>query len=381
MAETCFIIDDEPIEVMALELMLKESFNNLKVFSATGGRQALKLVDDYRPDIMIVDIQMPGINGLDLIKEMKALYPKVQVLVVSAHDYFEYAQRAIQLGVKNYLVKPASREEIVQTVRGILGEINKEKQTKKEQFMNKEKVDISNIIIKKEMLNGLISGAFSSDKYEMYLELLGLQGHIGMFVVVCNKEKHQQEAFIDTWNLWRSRKYTILKTTHENYSVYLIFFPSQQQPSDYEDLIKNDLISFTDRLDSQIAWGVGKTAKTAEELTLSFQKALSTIYHDNYLKFKVEKYIKDHYHHDLKLEDVAGHANLSIYYFSKWFKKNFNQTFSEYLSHLRMNMAVNLLAQTDLNVKEISYRVGFNDPNYFSKLFKKIVGKSPTDYR
>lgn len=379
MAETCFIIDDEPIEVMALELMLKESFNDLKVFTSTGGRQALQLVDHHRPDIMIVDIQMPGINGLELIKEMKALYPKVQVLVVSAHDYFEYAQRAIQLGVKNYLVKPASREEIIQSVRIMLGEINKEKQSKKEQFVNKEKVDLSDTIIKKELVNGLISGNLPADNYEMYLELLGLHGRQGMFVVVCNNGKEHQEIFINTWNQWKTRMYTILKTTYDKFFVYLIYFPTQEKV--HEDFIKQDLIAFTERHGDQLAWGIGEIAKTSEDFTLSFQKALSTIYHDNYLKFRVEKYLKDHYQYELKLEDAARHANLSVYYFSKWFKKNFNQTFSEYLSQLRMDIALKLLTQTNLSVKEISYRVGFKDPNYFSKLFKKIVGKSPTDYR
>jgi two-component system response regulator YesN len=96
---------------------------------------------------------------------------------------------------------------------------------------------------------------------------------------------------------------------------------------------------------------------------------------------KGRKFITENYDKDISLDDVSRHLNLSPYYFSKLFKSETGTTFVEYLTNLRMERAQELLKDESLSIKEICAAVGYADPNYFSRTFKKNVGVTPTVYR
>ena len=84
---------------------------------------------------------------------------------------------------------------------------------------------------------------------------------------------------------------------------------------------------------------------------------------------------------DISMQDLAHIMGYSEAYFSKLFKQCFNQNFTAYLTEYRVNEAKKLLEQPTVNVKEIGKAVGYSDSNYFAKVFKRITGKSPTEYR
>jgi two-component system response regulator YesN len=105
-------------------------------------------------------------------------------------------------------------------------------------------------------------------------------------------------------------------------------------------------------------------------------------YGEKFVLFKaVEQYITDNLKEDINLKDTATKFNLSPYYFSRTFKKVFGYNFSDYLNLIRINKAKKLLKDDSLSIKEICYLVGYSDPNYFSKVFKKYEGVTPTEYR
>ena len=94
-----------------------------------------------------------------------------------------------------------------------------------------------------------------------------------------------------------------------------------------------------------------------------------------------KKYIENNYTDNITLEDVSREVNISSYYLSRIFKEGTGENFIDYLTGLRMDKAKELLATTQLSMKEICAKVGYSDPNYFSKTFKKNVGVTPTEYR
>jgi two-component system response regulator YesN len=101
----------------------------------------------------------------------------------------------------------------------------------------------------------------------------------------------------------------------------------------------------------------------------------------NHLMILAREYIAHHFIEDLSLEQVANYLKLNPVYFSKLFKKQTGETFSDYLMNLRINKAKQLMEKRELNLKEICYQVGYNDPNYFSRVFKKCTNESPKEYR
>ncbi|MCF7669302.1 MAG: PocR ligand-binding domain-containing protein [Verrucomicrobia bacterium] len=96
---------------------------------------------------------------------------------------------------------------------------------------------------------------------------------------------------------------------------------------------------------------------------------------------KAKKYIHDHQTDDISLSEVAKAVNTSTYYFCKIFKKSTGLNFTEYLSCVRIEKAKNLLLNPNLRVSEIAYEVGFQSLTHFNRVFRKLVGESPTAFR
>ena len=98
-------------------------------------------------------------------------------------------------------------------------------------------------------------------------------------------------------------------------------------------------------------------------------------------KAVIKKYIKENYKRDISVGDVAGILGYSDVYFSKIFKQLFDDTFINYLTNVRIEKAKVLLKDVSFNIKEVGASVGYTDSNYFTKVFKRAVGMSPSEYR
>lgn len=96
---------------------------------------------------------------------------------------------------------------------------------------------------------------------------------------------------------------------------------------------------------------------------------------------KARTYIDQNYARDLSLDDVAREVGISPYYFSKLFKEQTGQNFIDYLTRLRIETAKRLLVDPAMSVKEVCLRSGYSNQNYFSRIFKKSTGMTPTEYR
>ena len=96
---------------------------------------------------------------------------------------------------------------------------------------------------------------------------------------------------------------------------------------------------------------------------------------------KAKEYIANYYNKDVSLDDVSREVNISSYYFSKIFKEETGQNFIEYLTNIRIDKAKELLLDSECTMKQICTMVGYSDPNYFSRSFKKKVGVTPTEFK
>jgi len=96
---------------------------------------------------------------------------------------------------------------------------------------------------------------------------------------------------------------------------------------------------------------------------------------------KIERFVRDHCHEDLSLETIARQVGLSPHYVSKIFKERTGVNYIDYLTECRVEKAKELMRDPSLSLKEIAIDVGYRDPNYFSKVFRKVCGLSPSEYR
>lgn len=118
----CVVDDEREVRISILQ-KLNALFPDDEIFDAEFGHQALERIDVVRPDLAFLDIRMPEIGGLEILKRLKASYPAMHVVIISGYDDFEYARQALQCGASDYLLKPADRaqlREIVDKVRSSL---------------------------------------------------------------------------------------------------------------------------------------------------------------------------------------------------------------------------------------------------------------------
>lgn len=126
------IADDEAIIRRGMEKMIQSFDGNYQISTAADGREAIRLIEEYRPEIILADINMPHINGLDLIQQAQEFVPNTKFIIISGYHEFEYAKRAVQMQVFDYLLKPVKelqlREVLVKAAKAYETRIQELKQ-------------------------------------------------------------------------------------------------------------------------------------------------------------------------------------------------------------------------------------------------------------
>lgn len=273
------IADDEMIERAVLyKTLMKHIGDQCVIFQAENGREALRIYEEERIQIAILDIEMPGINGIGAAEKIRETDRDCCIIFLTAYDEFAYAKKAITVRALDYLLKPYDEQEL--------------------------------LLVMEEAMRLVRMRAVELEAEE------GAQGD----------------------DDGSDRKTGELTGT---------------ESGEVEGAGKED---------DQEAEDVGnvRLSKVTEMIT---------------------RYIQENYMYDLSMQDVARAMNYSEAYFCKLFKQCFNRNFTSYLTEYRVAEAKKMLAEPTVNVKEIGKAVGYADSNYFAKVFKRITGQSPTEYR
>ena len=148
------IADDESIVIDALKYIIENNFpDKCMIECANTGRKVIEQAEYFRPDIVFMDIQMPGINGIEAMREIRKTNDSIIFIVVSAFVKFDYAKDAIDIGVLDYINKPIDKDEIISILDKAMKKVDLTKTKRSEELSNKEKLEIVTPIIE----NGFIS--------------------------------------------------------------------------------------------------------------------------------------------------------------------------------------------------------------------------------
>lgn len=170
------IADDEEIERRAFRLMINRSFDNVAVLEdAVNGIDLINKAAELKPDIAIVDINMPGINGLEAIKRIKQTNSGIRIILHTAYSQFEYAQEAIALGADSYVLKPAKREKIKAAITDCILKIDLEKNQEDKQKRLEEIVNEIAPIMENDFMSSIQLGEINPENAARYLELLNMK--------------------------------------------------------------------------------------------------------------------------------------------------------------------------------------------------------------
>ena len=181
------LADDEGIVIDSLKFIIEKEFGDqCAIEFAKTGRSVIELAENFRPDIAIMDIQMPGINGIEAMREIRETNTNVVFIVMSAYDKFDYAKEAIKLGVLEYITKPMEKTRIIAALGKAMEQIDRERSKRSNDLLIREKLENVMPIIESGLLYNLLFQEHFTEDIENYKQLLGIdQNYAYILAVVC----------------------------------------------------------------------------------------------------------------------------------------------------------------------------------------------------
>lgn len=509
------IVDDEVIIRTGLAKVIKWKEIGIELLQpAASAEEALRRIPEEHPHILLTDIRMKHMNGLELAAKAKELLPEIETIILSGYDDFVYMQQAIRQGVSDYLLKSSRPEEIMKTVLKVKQSIEEKwKHHNQDQYKNKE---IRNRLFEQLVIEGaaaavdfnLLSeylprllpqpeasgshfrvGVVTAEGWDesaaatslllfavdnMLHELVSCETliHKQRIVVAVHRKtdaeigSHPQAALDKIERLLKCRVCLSIgkpvhraEDLHDSYTTAEYahsYKPILEKPIlDYSDiavrkggktvcsheeelelsaiLLENDSIALKNwvhryihpeledpqmtieslksltrsaalsahRWLDRVLAATGRTGSIDEQLgPLVFHRgtalkdvlfqhllALMELYHHRLGEGqathtqKAMAYIQQNLGNDVSLQQVAKFVHLHPNHLSEVFKKEAGITFGDYVTRQKINRAMEILTVSPAKVAEVAGMVGFEDIKYFSQVFKKFTGKTPSEYR
>ena len=288
------LADDEGIVIDSLQFIIDKSFEGLcEVASAKTGRQVIELAESFKPDIAFMDIQMPGINGIEAMKEIKRFNSNIIFIVMSAYDKFDYAKEAIGLGVMEYLNKPFTREMIENTLQRAMDKIKKERENRSRELLIREKIETVTPVIESGFIYSVLFQENYAEDVSKYQELLSIHEEYGyMLVVAAGGEGEEglsnpvgtgiklQEHYGKIREIIKSKLNCVIGPLLSN--KIICFIPLAESMTEYEERIaiiercERLRQELNDRIGEQFRIGIGGI-ETIPALPSSYRQALEAL--------------------------------------------------------------------------------------------------------
>ena len=381
------IVDDEPIVKIALRSILPwEEYGFFICGTAGNGLEALSLIEKQHPDVIITDLKMPGMDGLELIRTLKEKNYPGEILVLSNYEDFDSVRSALLLGAADYLLKIKIQADT------LLACLNKT--TEKLQKKAGEKSPVPEETIS-ENRNRLLLSFFQGDSSlasfipENRETKLGFMEKSCAICYVTFEKFLSNDAFSISANLLRDMILDAVQGALQpyilvlnDYSALVVFSQRELTVSQIkvEQLVKKLYNRFTMYQSFAPDMPYQENLKNYEEARKIYQSFHQNEGHYKNDVAKTIAYIEENYMHRLTLASISANVNLSSSYLCRVFKSEVGISITSYLNNLRIRKAATLIKEQALSLKEISAMVGIDDQLYFSRLFKKCMGISPSEY-
>lgn len=485
------IVDDEEPVLESISFIFQKYVTDFILCGlARSGTEAIREIKQKSPDLVFMDIQMSGLDGIEVIKQLRPLFPNIVFILSTAYERFDIAQKAIRLGVFSYLVKPVSKNKILEELDKVKEYLDIRKEESEIQLEEVHLLEKTRSEMQKSFLASLIwnnpekkkwdefTRAFSINCEKAAIYLIGGISQVSVdvradiFKSITQKIQYKYnclscelgDKFLFLFPEERDLKYLEVKMrdiinqmekydlilgvgstyhyseiTNSFSEAYLPFSDSksESQRRDSQQIKILSLFKNIEKSDRDIGEDLFKEywidifkkdsfpvakGKMVALFTLLLQDIESHILIDNHFNIepaeeimplesidawqkwavgameslfsaldmqknhsyplplnKALSYIAENYKQRLSLTMVAERCLVSGSYLSRLFSEHLDINFIDYLNRYRINQAVILIRDKNITIKEVSYLVGYQNPNYFSRIFRKFMGVSPSD--
>lgn len=338
------LADDEELERQVLGFTLRNSGLPVEISGeAANGQEALDQAQRLKPDLIIMDIKMPGLDGIEATRQIKTLFPATEVIILTAYGRFSYSQQAIKAQASDYLLKPIQPEQLIRAVELALDRLSHKR------FQLAPAVDFTGL--EDQVKVGHLEGA--KQNLSLLLENLNDNG--------MNPSTARLNSFA-----WRLLVIVV--------QVALSMGADSTKVTAFEDDRVKELPKISS-LEEMKLWGEVTLEKCIRLLDANQQAD------DQAQVQKIMDYIECNYAQDITLNLVATYVHFSPAYLSRIFTKKTGIGFTQYLTQVRLKKAQQKLRMSAETIDQIAAATGFSSSSYFSAVFKRHVGITPSEYR
>lgn len=340
------IVDDEHMIKRSLNKLISESGYGFTVVGEAGdGQEALELALEKTPDLILTDISMPVMDGLELIRECRTRQLPCEIVILSGYGEFEYARQALRSNVADYLLKPVRPELLEQVLKGVRDKLIARKQA-----------------------------AGRKNNWLWYCKTAGQR----MVMLIRDLDDRQIELELGEMHRQCSEQAAELAEFIHYCSELLLFIEKELESYISVPSSRSDREPFLTAGNRDEAWHA-----LQESIMGHVRNVRATRNHGAHQTIKQAiAYVESHYmDEELSLQTIAGTMDMSLSYASQSFKDAAGVSFTQFLTGLRMEKAKELLRNSDCKIYEAAESVGYPDYPHFTRAFKKYFGYSPKDYR
>lgn len=415
---TMLIIDDEYYIRLGIRNAIDwEAIDVSIIGEAEDGEQGLELILKLNPDLILMDIRMPFLDGIQLMEKLAEHQIECGIIILSGYDEFEYAQKAIKNGVIDYLLKPIEKEKLLHVIANASQTIHKRKSTHRYQKLIAQEISVIQMQFLRDLIVGKISSEaeilgklreleISLDNDNMQIMNIKLDDYQLLERQLSSEEIHTLRKTIEyhlSENLLLSRSFTgiLVEIAPDEWAVLLSYLANVTDIDREKELRQsinrtlkelNVAVTYTVSLSvSQIYNSVTQICqayKTARIANKKFIPATNSVVYPNTdsvegIRPEVQEavqYIKQHFNENITIQAVAEKLYLSPSYLMHIFKNDLGKTFNTFLTDYRIEVAKELLQAPGSHIYEIAKQVGYQDVKYFNKVFKRYTELNPSDY-
>jgi two-component system, response regulator YesN len=347
------IVDDE---YFAREGMKKtipwQNYGCIVCGEAQDGLEGIELAKELEPDMIVTDISMPEMNGIEMAKAIRTILPKCKFIIITGYDEFQYAKAAVKLNAVDYILKPIDEEEFLAAIKKAAEDF---REANGNISISKQDVIRISQILKEEKELLLTIRAYDKVRLEKQLK--------NIYFNILDKENRSHDIIkqvsidivLKSLNILAEYNISVEDAKVESLDVY-------ERASEVSTL--GEAYNWVYKMLINILNAVKESAIGANETGVD----------------KAIEFIKNHFDEDISLSDLAKKVYLSESYLSRKIKKVKGISFVEYITKLRMEKAVELLKEPNVKITDIASSLGYPDYRYFSQSFKKYFGYSPSEF-
>lgn len=383
------VIDDERIIANAFYKMISHRFPSCLVKVFYKSNELLKYSETNKIDVLVCDIDMPLINGIDLAKTLKERIPDLQILFLTGMDTFDYIYKATKIRDSKYILKIEEESTIINAIQEL---INVHAQIDKQHTEQKQLVETNDYLLNEKYHAILYSSLFDNDlineidvsPYHFHLIISNKQLNEDLFnkikTIIINRNISEDKLIFQIDDF-------VFGLLSSNIIAKSLFDEISQIAKKQYDVILNIVINEEKNQINKYKQIYNQMCEITS--VTSSTKGYYYLYSNNDNKVDegiklietIRNYVYEHTSEDISLRKISEVIHYNESYLSRLFKQLTGKNYKDLVTEIKINKSINLLTKTDMMAKDIAKAVGFESTSHFQYFFKKNKGVTPLEFR